>query len=210
MKQNLKFYQIDMKYVRELAKASDNVMSISPQTNKNNRPFVGIIILINGMRYCVPLTSPKEKFKNKNNAIDFVRIRDNTKLDEHGQGKIIGALNFNNMLPVNETVVKLIDIKIRKYDDYATIEYKKLLTKQLDWCQKNEDSIISHANKTYTMVTRYPERNHNLTRRCCDFKKLEQVLERKMARKQFEEQDQSNNQTQTQPIIYPHKGGGRR
>ncbi len=36
MKNKLKLYKIDMKYVRELAKVDDNVMSVSPQINKGN------------------------------------------------------------------------------------------------------------------------------------------------------------------------------
>lgn len=43
----LSIYQIDMKYIRDLAKVDDKVMSISPQENKENRPFVGIVIIMN-------------------------------------------------------------------------------------------------------------------------------------------------------------------
>ena len=65
MKQHLKLYEIDMKYVRDLAQVDDNVMSVSPQINKDMRPFVGILVLINGKEYCVPLSSPKPKFVKK-------------------------------------------------------------------------------------------------------------------------------------------------
>ena len=37
----LDFYYIDLKYIRDLAKADDSVMSISPQRGKQNRPFAG-------------------------------------------------------------------------------------------------------------------------------------------------------------------------
>ena len=40
-KDRFHLYHIDMKYIRDLAKADDNVMSISPQIGKNTRPFVG-------------------------------------------------------------------------------------------------------------------------------------------------------------------------
>ena len=178
MKQQLKLYEIDMKYVRDLSKVDDNVMSVSPQMNKSHRPFVGIIILINKTKYCIPLSSPKEKFAKKKNAVDFMRIIDETQKDENGMGKIIGALNFNNMLPVENEVVFPIDIRVNHNDNNKTISHKKLLAKQLDWCQKNEDKLISHANRTYEMVTKYPDKSRNLLRRCCNFKKLETVLEK--------------------------------
>lgn len=36
----LNLYLIDMKYIRNLAKADDHVMSVSPQAGKETRPFV--------------------------------------------------------------------------------------------------------------------------------------------------------------------------
>ena len=70
----LNFYYIDLKYIRNLSRADDNVMSVSPQVGKENRPFLGIIILIGGQKYCIPLTSPKKKFENMKSQIDFIKI----------------------------------------------------------------------------------------------------------------------------------------
>jgi hypothetical protein len=39
----LRLYRMDMKYVRDLARVDDNVMSVSPQVEKANRPFVGVV-----------------------------------------------------------------------------------------------------------------------------------------------------------------------
>ena len=38
------------------------------------------------------------------------------------------------------------------------------------------DIISNRANKLYNKVTLTPEKDRNLTRRCCNFKRLEQVL----------------------------------
>lgn len=51
-------------------------MSILPQRGKENRPFVGVVVLMNGVEYCIPLTSPKEKFKTKKSQLDFIKIKD--------------------------------------------------------------------------------------------------------------------------------------
>ena len=62
--ERLTLYKIDLKYIRNLAKVDDRVMSISPQINKCMRPFVGIVIVCNDKRYCIPLGSPKNKHKD--------------------------------------------------------------------------------------------------------------------------------------------------
>ena len=49
---------------------------------------------------------------------------------------------------------------------------KSLLNDQFDWCNDNFDSITKKAEKLYKIVTETPDKMKNLTRRCCDFKKL--------------------------------------
>lgn len=167
-----------MKYVRNLSKADRNVMSTSPQTGKSNRPFVGVLILLNNKKYCVPLTSPKSKFENKKNSLDFMKITHHTEKNEQGTYKLIGALNFNNMIPVTSEVIKKIDLKIDASDSAEYKKYKELMKDQLRFCRTNQDIIIKRANNLYELITKHPDKNHNLKHRCCDFKKLEQVLDK--------------------------------
>lgn len=178
MKKNrLHLYTLDIKYANALSKADDRVMSVSPQEGKDNRPFVGIVVLFHDRKYCIPLTSPKPKHQNMKNDLDFSKI-----IDKHG--KLIGALNFNNMLPVSDDVITLITIKPDASDTPEQRKYKDLLSNQLDWCNDNADSILKKANKLYRFITETPEKSRNLTRRCCNFKKLEAVLDRYTERKQ--------------------------
>lgn len=168
----LSLYQIDMKYVRDLSKVDDNIMSVSPQIEKEKRPFIGIIIVCEQKQYCIPLSSPKPKHHKMKNDVDFTKIYD--------RDKLIGVLNFNNMVPVSDTVLKYVNIKKNNVDTPEKARFKKLAEKQLDWCQQNQDAIVKKANKLYQMITQTPEKNRNLTRRCCNFKKLEAVLEKKL------------------------------
>lgn len=168
-KKRLNLYTLDMKYVRNLAKVDDRVMSISPQEHKENRPFVGIIIIMEQKKYCVPLTSPKSKHDKMKNDLDFSKMFDK-------KNKLIGALNFNNMIPVSENFIKPINITPNKNDSPKDKIYKELLNNQLDWCNDNVENIVKKANKLYKFVTQTPEKSRNLTRRCCNFKKLEEVL----------------------------------
>lgn len=93
--------------------------------------------------------------------------------------KLIGCLNFNNMLPVDDSVLLAIDMKLQKNDSPKERAYKALLNDQLDWCNDNYDAITSKAEKLYKIVTEAPDKMKNLTRRCCDFKRLERVLEKR-------------------------------
>lgn len=170
--QKLNLYHIDMKYIRDLANVDDKVMSVSPQTKKSNRPFVGIVVICDNKEYCIPLTSPKPKHKNMKNDKDFSKIFDKN-------GNLIGAINFNSMIPINNDVVSKIDISISQNDNPKDKAYKNLLNDQLDWCNKNRDSIINKANKLYSIVTETPDKMRNLTNRCCDFKRLESVLQKR-------------------------------
>jgi protein AbiQ len=175
-KQRLHLYHIDMKYIRDLAKSDDRVMSVSPQVGKENRPFVGIVVICNHKKYCIPLTSPKAKHQTMKNDKDFSRMFDKG-------NKLIGCLNFNNMIPVADEVLHPIDIKCYQGDSAKERAYKELLNDQLDWCNDNLDAITTKAEKLYKIVTESPDKMKNLTRRCCDFKKLEQVLEKRKLRK---------------------------
>ncbi|MBR1571722.1 MAG: type III toxin-antitoxin system ToxN/AbiQ family toxin [Lachnospiraceae bacterium] len=102
----LDLYYIDLKYIRDLSNADDNVMSISPQRGKQSRPFVGVVVLMNNRKYCIPFTSPKDKFKNKKSQVDFIKVFDEERRDENGQFKLIGILNINNMVPIEARYIK--------------------------------------------------------------------------------------------------------
>lgn len=165
----LNLYLIDMKYIRNLVKIEDKVMSVSPQVGKETRPFVGIVIICGIQKYCIPLSSPKPKHKSMKNDVDFMKILDGEKL--------IGVLNFNNMIPVDESCIIPLDLRITERDDAATKKYKKMASKQLNWCQHNQESIVKKANKLYMMV-QSEKVSGFLKRRCCDFKKLEIILQK--------------------------------
>ena len=163
----LYLYTLDLKYIRDLHNVDDRVLSISPQTHKSNRPFVGVVIIVDKHQYCIPLSSPKEKHHNMKNDVDFSRII--------VENKLIGVLNFNSMIPVNNNVIAKLNIKISPLDSIADKSYKILCAKELNWVQKNQDIIVRKANKLYNMIIS-GKANGNLKKRCLDFQILEKVL----------------------------------
>ena len=165
----LSLYLVDMKYIRNLAHADDHVMSVSPQVGKSSRPFIGVIVVCEDKQYCVPLSSPKEKHKYMKNDVDFMKILDGEKL--------IAVLNFSEMIPVRSDVIQPLNMRPNSSDDEKTRHYKKMTSKQLSFCQKNQDAIVRKANKLYTLITS-GKASFNLQKRCCDFTRLESVLAR--------------------------------
>ena len=169
--QRLTLYTVDMKLIRNMHnQGDDRVFSVSPQTKKSNRPFVGVIVICNNKQYCVPLSSPKSKHNTIQNEVDFHRVLDT-------KGKLIGVLNFNNMIPVRRDVVKKLDIKIHPSDSKAVKNYKALVLKQLTFCQQNQDVIVEKANALYKLIASKKAKK-TLKERCLDWDKLEKVLDR--------------------------------
>ena len=116
-----------MKYIRNLHNIDDKVLSFSSQAGKDNRVFIGIIIVCESHKYCIPLSSPKEKHKNMKNSMDFSKIE--------VKGKLLGVLNFNLMIPIEEEQLQYVDTTIFKRDRENIRYYKKL-------CEFSKTSII--------------------------------------------------------------------
>jgi protein AbiQ len=156
----------------------DNVMSISPQRGKQDRPFVGVIVLLNRRKYCIPLTSPKDKFKVMKSRVDFLKIFDEGKKDFNSATKLIGVLNINNMIPVDESVISKVDLAIHDKDRLEIKQHKQLMQKQLKWCRNHVNTIENRANKVYDMVVNHPDKNRNLVKRSSKFIKLEKIADK--------------------------------
>lgn len=116
------FYMVDAEYCDFLRKTDSCV----PYTmdKKAIRPFVGIVLNVNGFYYYAPLTSPKPKHLQMKSQIDFLKIK-------NGEW---GAINFNNMIPVPIDCLTKVEIKIFTSDTKADCDYKNLLSNQLSWC----------------------------------------------------------------------------
>ena len=64
--------------------------------------------------------------KNMKNTLDFFKIKDGE----------LGAVNFNNMIPVNESNYSLVDLN-KETLTVAELKYQKLLKEQLNWLNAN-------------------------------------------------------------------------
>ncbi|MCR4595667.1 MAG: type III toxin-antitoxin system ToxN/AbiQ family toxin, partial [Lachnospiraceae bacterium] len=93
------------------------------QIGKDSRVFVGIVVVCDKHKYCIPLSSPKDKHNRMKGSMDFSKIV--------VDGKLLGVLNFNLMIPVEEAQPQPIDIMIRKRDRAPISHYKEKCRKEL-------------------------------------------------------------------------------
>lgn len=160
MIRNLQIVKVKSDYCDYLRKF-DNKVAYNKK-EKELRPFIGILFQIENCKYFAPLSSPKTKHKKMKNTIDFFKIK----------GGELGAVNFNNMIPVNNSNYSLINLN----KDTLTIEekkYQKLLKEQLAWLNESYNQVKDKSFKLYQLYNngRLPE---SIKSRCCNFKLLEE------------------------------------
>lgn len=157
---NLKIVRVASEYCDYL-REFDNKVSYN-KFEKELRPFIGILFKIDTCEYFAPLSSPKTKHLKMKNTVDFFKIKDGE----------LGAVNFNNMIPVNKENYTLVDLN-KETLTISEMKYQKLLREQLAWLNANYHQVKNKSFKLYELYTkgRLPE---NIKSRCCDFKLLEE------------------------------------
>lgn len=130
--------------------------------NKEIRPFVGVLFKVNNCKYFAPLSSPKPKHLKIKNKLDFLRL----------DGGKLGAINFNNMIPVQDNNVLIINLDTETLNE-SEEKYRKLLKKQIYWLNRNSEKVFGRAEKLYKDFINdvLPK---NIKDRCCDFRVLEE------------------------------------
>ena len=154
----LNFYTVKEEYVKYMSQFDKKISKSYDE--KARRPFIGIVLNVDGILYFAPFSSPKAKHLKMKNTIDFLKI-DNGNL---------GAINFNNMMPI--PIDQCVKIDVANESDQT---YKTLLYKQINWCNEKGNTlvILNKAKNLYNKVInkKLPQR---IIDRCCDFKMLEE------------------------------------
>lgn len=167
MKENkLKWYIVNKEYINYLRGFDNKVENIN--YSERLKPYIGILITINTVNYYVPISSGKEKHYTMKENIDFIKIMN--------EDRVLGVLNLNNMIPISNENIKILDYKeIHKYRNFKNEKEKTLyisfLNLELKLINDKIDKIKSNAIKLYDEKIKNP--NSKISKRCCDFKLLE-------------------------------------
>ncbi len=159
MQKTYSLVTVNSKYCDYLRKYDYRVSYNSNE--KELRPFIGVLFVIDSMKYFAPLSSPKPKHINMKNTIDFYKI----------DGGKLGAINFNNMIPIPETEYEYIDTNTPCLTNIER-QYKELLKDQLRWLNRYGQNLRMKAKILYDKRVN-EQLSDKVTNRCRDFTLLE-------------------------------------
>lgn len=152
MSDKLKLYRVKDHYLDFLRKIEPKILM--NKENGKNRPFVGIVLSINGVKYIAPLSSKIGKGQT-----DF-------KVKIGGEQK--ATIRFAYMFPILENALINIDYTEEFKLDF---KYTALLINEDLYINQHKARILEIAAKTYTNVI---TQRFGFEKFCCDFKKLEE------------------------------------
>ena len=159
MKRELRLVRIDSDYCNYL-RTFDSKVPYN-YNEKELRPFVGVLFQVNEIKYFAPLSSPRPKHKMLKDKIDFMKL----------DGGKLGAINFNNMVPVMDCNVQEINL-YQKGKTKQEIQYQNLLKEQLRWLNRHKSQIYGKGSRLYKAY-QSKQLEKNIKARCCCFPLLE-------------------------------------
>ena len=155
----MKFYHIKEDFITYLRQFDTKIAENKNQT----RPYVGIVLEVNSVKYYAPFSSPKPKHKKMKNGKDFRKINNG----------LYGAINFNNMIPVLDSALIAIDIA-----NIADVKYRRLLQNQYNSIKADEKGILKTAENLRKLIfdaeTNLSAHDKVIKQRCCDLVLLEE------------------------------------
>jgi protein AbiQ len=153
----VKFYTLSDAYITHLKTVDARV----PDNYNATRAYIGVVMEINGHLYLAPLTSYKPK-QDKLHASTPSVFKLHEKGDEQNK---LGMIQINNMLPVTEAELTLLDMAAQP------VKYRAMLLKQLEFIKANQEKIKERAEKFYKLVV--VQKHEVFSRISCDFVALE-------------------------------------
>lgn len=155
----MKFYKVDNAYIAHLKKVDSRV----PDNYGGGKPFIGIVLEMNGFKYLAPLTSYKPKQDHiRTDAPSCVKLH-----ERRNPNNKLGMIQLNNMIPVSDQVITALDIA------NEDPRYQRMLYKQLEYIKTVKVDITDKAGKLYKLVC--VDKHATFVKLSCDFQALEQA-----------------------------------
>ena len=149
---HLMVYEVNSEYRKYLEQYETRV------SQKEGRKFYGIIIKKDEHEYCIPFTS---KVKHRNSKLT-INIKN--------KNKVIAQLLLNNMIPITEEQIRLVEIDKEKYADYLKSEIIYLTNKKVI------NEIITKVSNIFNVMEEKEHLDYNFFKNiCCNFENLEEV-----------------------------------
>lgn len=162
----MRWYSIDEDFLDYLRSIETRIPKIDYGEDKF-KPFFGALFEIGDLVYVTQVSHPQARHNRMKDNLDFVKLYDGSRL--------MAVVNLNYMFPVKKS--KLTEVNYGKLDEFRTFKnnhqrnnYITLLKKELR--QIKSKKVNEKALALYNLKYTYPE--HAVSKRCIDFKMLEQ------------------------------------
>lgn len=178
--ENFGLYNVDTDYLRFLS-SIENEVQFSEDKDYEQKPFLGIVVLIDNYFYLIPLTSGKYKHsKWKNVGTAHYLIYEKVKKIELRKNDIHKSISNDEALKIFAVldIKKMIPVKTGLYSriDFASLSDQKnadLLEKEYRFCQKIQNGILSKVKQIY-----FEQKQTGVVHPIyCDFTKLEMACD---------------------------------
>ncbi len=170
VKKTYHFVAITDKYISYLQKGEPHVMSNKVNERTYHRKYIGILEELNGFKYFVPLSSPKQRDytktgKVRKDSLATIYIKDSKNL--------FATLRFNNMIPVPSS--EIIDFDL---NDEGDLRYKLIVLNELYFIRQNSEKIEKTAHNLYCAKKNQrnePDYKQPILNVTLDFERLEEL-----------------------------------
>lgn len=152
----MKFYKVDTNYLNELRKVDGRVPFNKEYVGSSNkiRPYIGIMLVVDGIDYLVPLTSKTNKRSTYVNMPIFDK-----------NNKKIAYLLINNMVPVPKLYRTSINMNgIRSIDP----KYYDLLLNEINYLRPKEETIKKRCHDVRSVKVK-GELKKEITNKTADY-----------------------------------------
>lgn len=164
--QEMKFYTVDTNYLNKLREI-DNRVPLNKEfvgDKKKSRPYIGVMLKVDGIEYLVPLTS---QTKRKASYVNYP-IRDK-------ESKKIAFLMINNMLPVPEKYRTELNMEGKLATDP---QYYDLLLNEINYLRPKKTTIMKRCEDVRAVKVKGENRatiGERVSKYCLPLDKLEEV-----------------------------------
>jgi len=140
------------------------------------KPFFTPLFSVSDLVYITQITSPKPRHYKMKSSLDFIKVYKDLEDRKNTNDVLFGAINLNFMFPVPKEFIGLIEYS--EIEHYRIFDSEEEKSKYIDLLRKelkkiNSSTVQNNAKKLYKLKEEFP--NNNISKRCLDFKKLEEV-----------------------------------
>ncbi len=158
-------YEVKKDYLEYLSRYDNNVRK------KSDRRYTGILISDKDVDYCIPLTC---QVKERNKKLT-VNIKD--------KERTIAQLTINNMIPVKESVINIVDISNDKDKNYLNKEVAFLrkennMVNLLKKAQYIQEVLFNPKSYDYNFFKKLCGNFELLEDKCIEYDRVKNIIEK--------------------------------